>query len=120
MLLAGAQTDEETISSEILLSRQLNVRRSIIQLFLLADYRLSSLYAIMRKCSQLSNEMPCTFETLEQRQTEVFSLKRLVRGVIRNRLFHSKHIEELPLPKLIKTYLYIPELDKFGNQELMY
>ena len=116
VLMAGAHTDEELICAEC--KRSLSYRQdvtkcSIIQLLLLADYRLSSFNAILIKRPTMSNKMLQTLEMLEMRQSEVFSLKRLARRVIRNHLFHSKHIGELPVPSLIKAFLYIPELEQF-------
>ena len=113
VLKAGAHNDEEMICTECkqsLFYRQDAIKSSIIRLLLLADYRLSSFNAILIKHSTLSNKMLQTLEMLEMRQSEVFSLKCLTRKVIRNHLLHSKYIDELPVPSLIKAFLYIPEL----------
>ena len=116
VLMAGAHTDEEMICAECkqsLFYRQDVIKCSIIQLLLLADCRLSSFNAILIKHLTLSNKMLQTLQMLEMRQSDVFSLKCLTRKVIRNHLFHSKYIEELPVPSLIKTFLYIPELEHY-------
>ncbi len=40
-------------------------------------------------------------------------LQNLARATIRNQLFKSKDIDLLPLPKLLKEYLYLPELIEY-------
>ncbi len=42
--------------------------------------------------------------------TKLPKLQNLARATIRNQLYKSKDIDELPLPKPLKEYLYLPEL----------
>ena len=115
VLLAGTHNDEQMLCSESkksLFQDKINFKCSIVQLLLLADYRLSSLYSAYSKQPMLKST-GSIFKMIEARQSIVFFLKQQTRKVIRQHLFHSKHIESLPLPRLLKSYLYIPELQEF-------
>ena len=86
-------------------------RRSMVKklsLLLAADCNLHFYWQnfFFASCSQEEKEL------LDEAKVKTLSLKQSVRKTIRNSLCHASNIERLPLPTVLKTYLYLPELDE--------
>ena len=100
---------EETINSAFTLALAMHDSGTPkLRMLLAVDCDISEYIENPNLVSEYQNEVK--HELLSNRASQVLMLKQGARKTIRNHLKCSKFIEDLKLPRIIKDYLYVPEL----------
>ncbi len=118
LLHAGAHTDQEVATPSTVLFSPRNALSAAIR-FDYGSYRMLRM-VLATDCdlsffwqnTHLFRASPEKEELLLQKATSILSLRQIARKAIRYSLMHSLHIENLPLPKPLKLFLYLPELQE--------
>ena len=118
LIHAGAHTDQEISTSSTVLFSPKNALSAAIR-FDYGSYRMLRM-VLATDCdlsffwqnTHLCRASPEKKELLLQKATTVLTLRQVARKHIRNALRHSLHIEVLPMPKPLKTFLFLPELQE--------